>query len=51
MKENYSEERKLIIENLNKNRVYSNDEREKFRKLAYEKYKNQPKLKERISQA
>jgi hypothetical protein len=51
MKENYSEERKLKIVNFNKNKVSSHEEIEKLRGLSYERYKNQPQLKEKISKA
>jgi hypothetical protein len=42
MSENYSDERKLMIGNLNKDKIYSDEERSKLREIAYVKYKNQP---------
>ncbi len=51
MSENYSDERKLMIGNLNKDKIYSDEERSKLREIAYVKYKNQPEQRERISQA
>lgn len=51
MKLNYSLERKLFITNLNKHKVYSEEERYKFRLLILERYNNQPNLKLIISKA
>ena len=44
MKENYSEERKIRIGNLNKNKIYTYIERFILSKAAYERYLTQPNL-------
>jgi hypothetical protein len=51
MSENFSEERKIKIGHLNRNKRFSEKEREVMRKAAFLKYKNQPGLKIRISNA
>lgn len=51
MSENFSEERKIKIGLLNRNKIFSEKEREVMRKAAFFKYKNQPGLKIRISNA
>jgi hypothetical protein len=51
LKLNYSEERKLNIGNLNKNKIYTEEEKLKFRDIILKRYKAQPNLKFRLSQA
>jgi hypothetical protein len=51
MSENNSKERKMRIGIVNKKRMFTEEEREVMRKAVILKYKNQPGLKERISEA
>jgi hypothetical protein len=51
MSENYSEERKLKIGNLNKNKIYTELERLNIKKAILDRYKTQPEFKVKISQA
>jgi hypothetical protein len=51
LKLNYSEERKLNIGNLNRNKIFTEEEKLKLRNLMLKKYATQPNLKLRLSQA
>nr|QCQ69143.1 Homing endonuclease [Powellomyces hirtus] len=51
MSANFNEERKLQIGSLNKNRIYTPEEKHRLRISAYLRYENQPNLKARISKA
>jgi hypothetical protein len=51
MKSNYSKERRQRIGNLNKNRIFSPEEKRKLRDQMILRYEKQPNLKKRISEA
>ena len=49
MKENYSEERKIRIGNLNKKKIYTEEEKQSLSLSAYNRYLTQPDLKKRLA--
>ena len=51
MKINFSENRKNFIKNLNKNKIYTEEEKLELKNLILNRYKTQPNLKQRLSLA
>ena len=51
MKNNFSGDRINFIKNLNKNKIYTEEEKLKFRNLILNRYNTQPNLRQRLSLA